>query len=76
MPAKTEIPPLATPDEFCAFAGITPAHAAQLRYTGAGPKFVKISGRQIRYRWSDIENWVDSQTRSRTDGARAVRCES
>jgi predicted DNA-binding transcriptional regulator AlpA len=58
---------LATPAEFCEFAGVTPGHAAQMRYAGTGPKFIKITGRQVRYRWSDIEKWVESRTRSRTD---------
>jgi predicted DNA-binding transcriptional regulator AlpA len=56
-----------TVDEFCEFAGITPGHAAQLRFTGDGPEFVKITGRQVRYLWSDIEKWVESRKRKRTD---------
>jgi predicted DNA-binding transcriptional regulator AlpA len=60
--------PLATVDDFCEYAGISRGHAAQLRYAGTGPNFVKITGRQVRYRWSDIEKWVESQIRSRTDG--------
>jgi predicted DNA-binding transcriptional regulator AlpA len=58
--------PLATDDEFCEYAGITKGHSAQLRYTGKGPKYVKITGRQVRYRWPDIEAWIESRTRSRT----------
>ncbi len=30
------------------------------RWTGSGPKFVKISGRCVRYRRMDIDEWVDS----------------
>lgn len=67
MATDTEIRRLATVGEFCEFAGITEGHAAQMRYKGDGPAFVKITGRQVRYRWSDIEKWVDSRTRSRTD---------
>ena len=33
--------PLATPAEFCEYAGITEGHAAQLRYVGEGPKIRK-----------------------------------
>jgi predicted DNA-binding transcriptional regulator AlpA len=55
-------------DEFCEYAGLTRGQAAQMRYMGSGPEFVKITGRQVRYRWSDIEKWVESRTRSRTDG--------
>lgn len=57
---------LVTPAEFCEFAGITEAHAAQLRYAGTGPKFVKITGKQVRYRWSDIEAWLEERTRTST----------
>lgn len=59
--------PLATVTEFCEFAGLTPGAAAQLRYTGKGPEFVKITGRQVRYSWDAIEAWVEANTRSRTD---------
>jgi len=65
--------PLATPTEFCEYAGVTKGHAAQMRYAGTGPKFVKITGRQVRYRWSDIEEWLDSRTRNRTDDPPAPR---
>jgi len=58
---------LATVDEFCEFAGLTRGQAAQMRYTGSGPEFVKITGRQVRYRWSDVERWLETRTRSRTD---------
>ncbi len=59
--------PLATVDDFCTFAGVTRGQAAQLRYTGDGPPFVKITGRQVRYRWEDIERWVSERTQTRTD---------
>jgi hypothetical protein len=58
---------LATQEEFCDYVGITPAAAAQLRYTGNGPAFIKVTGRQVRYRWEDIERWVEERTRIRTD---------
>lgn len=60
--------PLATVEEFCEFAGISPGAAAQMRYTGLGPRFVKVSGRQVRYRWEDIQEWVEQRTRVRSDG--------
>jgi len=67
---QTEIRRLATVDEFCEYAGLTRGQAAQMRYMGSGPEFVKITGRQVRYRWSDIEKWVECRTRSRTDDSR------
>ncbi|MDQ0030881.1 helix-turn-helix transcriptional regulator [Arthrobacter bambusae] len=38
---------------------------AQWRYKGIGPKFVKV-GSGVRYRASDVEAWLDEQTRSQT----------
>ena len=61
------IRPLATDDEFCAFAGITKQQSAQLRYLGKGPRFIRVTGRQIRYAWSDIEEWCEIRTVSRSD---------
>lgn len=58
---------LATDDEFCAFAGISKQQSAQLRYLGKGPRFIRVTGRQIRYAWSDIEEWCEGRTVSRSD---------
>ncbi|MFI7002515.1 helix-turn-helix transcriptional regulator [Nocardia sp. NPDC050175] len=58
---------LATDAEFCEYAGLTRGQSAQLRYTGRGPTFIKVTGRQVRYRWEDIEAWVQSRSKQRTD---------
>jgi len=26
-----------------------------------GPKFLRINGRLVRYRWSDVEKWLQTQ---------------
>ncbi|WP_454194328.1 helix-turn-helix transcriptional regulator [Nocardia sp. Marseille-Q1738] len=57
---------LATDAEFCEFAGLTPAQSKQLRYLGKGPKFIKVTGHQVRYRWSDVEAWLEANTRQST----------
>ena len=57
-----DIRPLATDDEFSAFAGISKQQSAQLRYLGTGPRFIRVTGRQIRYAWSDIQAWCEAQT--------------
>jgi predicted DNA-binding transcriptional regulator AlpA len=59
---------LATTEEVCEVLGITPGAAAQMRYAGRGPKFIKITGRQVRYRWADVEAWLDQRSRTQTDG--------
>ncbi|WP_228805849.1 helix-turn-helix transcriptional regulator [Nocardia higoensis] len=58
---------LATDAEFCEYAGLTRGQSAQLRYTGRGPKFIKVTGRQVRYRWGDIEAWIEARSMQRTD---------
>ncbi|TWH23294.1 AlpA family transcriptional regulator [Rhodococcus rhodochrous J45] len=65
--AMSDTRPLATDPEFCAFAGISKQQSAQLRYLGTGPKFIRVTGRQIRYRWSDIEEWCEKRAYSRSD---------
>lgn len=57
---------LATADEVADFLGYTKAGLAQMRYRGTGPKFVKLGGIQVRYRWAEVEAWIDRQTRDRT----------
>ena len=33
----------------------------RLRVSGLGPKFIRVSGRSIRYRLTDIETYVSSR---------------
>lgn len=56
---------LMAPHELGAKLGKSQAALAQWRYLGLGPKFIKI-GRNIRYRSSDVEAWLDRQTMQRT----------
>ncbi|PJM74346.1 hypothetical protein CS006_03400 [Bifidobacterium primatium] len=45
--------------EFCEYVpGMTRALAAQLRYTGKGPKFIKPSSKLVIYRRSDVDDWL------------------
>lgn len=48
------------------------AGLAQLRYRGNGPKFVKVGGRKIIYRRSDVLAYLDANTMQRTDDPRGV----
>ena len=61
---------LATDQDFCQFAGLTRQQSAQLRYLGKGPRFIRVTGRQIRYDWSEIEAWCEARTVSRSDERR------
>jgi predicted DNA-binding transcriptional regulator AlpA len=45
--------------------GKSPAVLANWRYLGTGPRFIKLN-RAVRYRVSDVEAWLDEQTRQQT----------
>ncbi len=48
--------------------GLTPQYLKVLRVTGDGPPFVKVARRAVRYRASDIEDWLATSTfRSTTE---------
>jgi hypothetical protein len=66
-PVKSKKQPLATVDEFCEYAGINRHQASQLRYVGRGPKFIRVTGRQIRYDWDEIYRWCEQRTFVRSD---------
>jgi hypothetical protein len=36
----------------------TVSNLARLRFEGRGPAYVRL-GRSIRYRWEDVERWVE-----------------
>lgn len=71
--APEQLRPLATDKDFGRYAGLSIAQVAQLRYLGNGPRFIRVTGRQIRYRWEDIEDWLEAQTFSRSDQRPARR---
>ncbi|TLM87227.1 helix-turn-helix domain-containing protein [Pseudarthrobacter sp. NamE5] len=48
--------------------GKSSAALANWRYLGLGPKFVKV-GKAVRYRVSDVETWLQEQTRQQTGAA-------
>lgn len=53
--------PLATPAEVAEYLGTTVVRLARRRFDGNGPKFVKV-GKSVRYRWSDVEEWINANT--------------
>jgi predicted DNA-binding transcriptional regulator AlpA len=52
---------LASPPEAADYLCVPVQTLAQWRWRGIGPKSIKV-GRHIRYRWSDIEKWLDRQS--------------
>ncbi|MBT2555839.1 AlpA family transcriptional regulator [Arthrobacter sp. ISL-5] len=58
--------PLANAAEVADWLGYTPEGLAQMRYRGNGPKFIKLGGKAVRYRWADVQAWLHQQTMQRT----------
>lgn len=67
MDADTASPSLLTPLQAAQQLGTTPGALAQLRYTGRGPAFVKLSPRSVRYRQRDLNDFVEAAVCTRTD---------
>ena len=62
---------LYTQDQLSPILGLSLAWFERCRWSGTGPKFVKL-GRKVVYRGSDILEWMDNQTRTSTSGKGAA----
>lgn len=51
---------LFTINEVAEYLGIPVATLYQWRYRGEGPDGFRV-GRHVRYRWSEIEAWIEAQ---------------
>lgn len=60
-----------TPDQLAAFLQVDRDRLYDMRAKGTGPRFVKV-GRDIRYLWPDVRDWLQANTHQRTPGARTV----
>jgi hypothetical protein len=56
---------VATPREVALALKTSEMGLAQMRYRGTGPRFIK-RGSRVLYRWSDISDYLDGQTREQT----------
>lgn len=54
--------PLATAEQVAEYLGVPMATLYQWRYRRTGPKALKV-GRWLRYRWEDVERYLDEQAR-------------
>lgn len=61
---------LLTTEQAAAFLGTTKRTLEAWRYVGAGPVFVKLRGRMVRYRPSDLETFVTNAARTNTSDGR------
>lgn len=62
----TDKAPLASSKEIADYLGITENNLARIRMEGNGPEFIRVGHRNIRYRWSAVEAWLDEQSRTST----------
>jgi excisionase family DNA binding protein len=53
--------PLASSAEIAEYLGVPVRTLDQWSYGGTGPRFSKV-GRHRRYRWADVEQWLDQQS--------------
>jgi hypothetical protein len=52
---------LATSREVAKYLDTTEAQLTRLRYTNQGPVYIRTpGGRTIRYRWYDVDAWLDA----------------
>ena len=52
--------------EVAQLLGVSERTLEKWRRTGAGPPFISISSRCIRYRIADLRNWQDQRVRHKT----------
>jgi predicted DNA-binding transcriptional regulator AlpA len=60
-----------TSEHAAALLGFHPSYLAKARLSGAGPKYLKIGTRSVRYRRSDIDAWLAGKTRISTSDSGA-----
>jgi excisionase family DNA binding protein len=63
---SNEIDVLLTPAEAAAYMRVQQCTLAKWRCQGGGPMYVKLSGRTIRYKKSDVEAAIANSLRSDT----------
>jgi excisionase family DNA binding protein len=52
--------PLASTEQVAEHLGVPVKTLYQWRWLGVGPRGVRV-GRHLRYRWSDVDRWLDEQ---------------
>jgi excisionase family DNA binding protein len=55
---------LATPDDLSAYLGVPLGTLYSWNHRGIGPRATKV-GRHLRYRWAEVDAWLDAQTTDR-----------
>jgi predicted DNA-binding transcriptional regulator AlpA len=58
--------PLLDEDEAAEFLGLSPRTMQGMRVSGNGPDYVKLGSRAVRYRLSDLEEYIEDRIQSST----------
>lgn len=58
--------PLLKPGEAAEYLRTTPAHLAQLRHRGIGPRFLRLSPRLVVYKLSALNAFIEAAERTST----------
>lgn len=53
--------PLATEEELASYLSKPRGTLRNWRYRGIGPRWHRLEGGDIRYRWDDVEQWLNAQ---------------
>jgi excisionase family DNA binding protein len=56
---------LASPEDVAEYLGVPVKTVYRWRYHHTGPKGIRV-GRHVRYRWADVEKWLDEQQAAAT----------
>lgn len=62
----TTIPPAVTETEAAEILGVARRTLQDWRFRGVGPRYLAYSSRAVRYRLSDLEEWMDAHVRTST----------
>ena len=57
---ETHTIPLLRTEEAAAYLGVSPSLLSKLRLTGAGPIFLRLGAKAIRYRRADLDRWAEA----------------
>lgn len=63
---------LGTAPEVADFLGVPVKTLYTWRITSTGPRASKV-GKHLRYRWADVESWLDAQADEQVEGAALLR---
>ena len=58
--------PLLTTRQAADYLGVQPRMLEMRRHRGGGPPFVRLSARAVRYRMSDLDDFIERRLRNST----------